>query len=62
MSSNFPFYMQIVSAILFIILVFMYFIGYWEASRFVQILFFFAMISSVFSVGIETGKKIKSKG
>ena len=56
MSHNFRYYLTIVTAILFVILVFMNFIGYWTANRFIQILFFFIMVLSVFEAGIVTGK------
>lgn len=56
MSHNFRYYLTTVTAILFVILVFMNFIGYWTANRFIQILFFFIMVLSVFEAGIETGK------
>ncbi|MEK4425473.1 hypothetical protein [Solibacillus sp. FSL K6-1523] len=59
MSDNLRFYTQIVSIILFIIFVFMNFLGYWTADRFVQVLFFLGMIFAIFSVGIETEKRIK---
>ncbi|MFB7157718.1 hypothetical protein [Lysinibacillus sp. NPDC056232] len=52
----------IVTAILFVILVFMNYLGYWTADRFIQILFFFLMIVSVFNAGIETEKILKSRG
>jgi len=52
----------IVSAILFVILVFMNYLGYWTADRFIQILFFFLMIVSVFNAGIETEKILKNRG
>ena len=61
MSGNLRFYTQIVSAILFIILVFMIFLGYWTGEKFVEILFFFAMIFAVLGVGVEIGKKLKNK-
>ncbi|UPW81294.1 hypothetical protein [Lysinibacillus sp. Ag94] len=61
MSGNLRFYTQIVSTILFVILVFMNFLGYWTADRFVQIVFFFSMIFAVFSVGIEMEKKLKNR-
>lgn len=61
MSGNLRFYTRIVSTILFIILVFMNFSGYWTADRFVQILFFFSMIIAVFSVGMETEKNLKTE-
>lgn len=61
MSGNLRFYTQIVSTILFVIIVFMNFLGYWTADRFIQIVFFFSMIFAVFSVGIETDKKLKNR-
>lgn len=61
MSGNLRFYTQIVSTILFVILVFMNFLGYWTADRFVQIVFFFSMVFAVFSVGIETEKKLTNR-
>lgn len=61
MLSNLRFYTQIVSTILAIVFVFMNFLGYWTADRFVQIIFFFGMIFAVFSVGIETEKKLKNR-
>lgn len=57
MAHNFRYYLTIVIAILFVILVFMNFIGYWTANRFIQILFFFVMVFIVFNAGIQTGKK-----
>lgn len=57
MAHNFRYYLTIVIAILFVILVFMNFIGYWTADRFIQILFFFVMVLIVFNAGIQTGKK-----
>lgn len=59
MSRNLRFYSTIVSAILFVILVFMNFLGYWTADRFIQIIFFICMVSAVFNAGIVTGKKLK---
>lgn len=61
MSGNLRFYTQVSSTLLFIILVFMNFLGYWTADRFVQILLFLAMIFSIFSVGIETEKRLKNR-
>jgi len=61
MLSNLRFYMQVVSTILVIIFVFMNFLGHWTADRFVQIIFFFGMVFAVFSVGIETEKKLKNR-
>lgn len=62
MSSNIRFYTHIVSTILFVILVFMHFLGSWTADKFAQILFFFCMVFSVFSLGMETEKKLKNSG
>ncbi|GAK08000.1 hypothetical protein [Geomicrobium sp. JCM 19038] len=42
-----------ISSVLFIILVFMYFIGYWSANSYIEILFFFVMIASVYSSGMQ---------
>lgn len=61
MSGNLRFYTQIVSTILLVILVFMNFLGYWTADRFVQIVFFFSMVFAVFSVGIEAEKKLTNR-
>ena len=61
MSSNLRFYMQIVSAISFIILGLGGFLGYWTPATFIHILFFFAMIFAVLGLGIEIGKRLKSK-
>ncbi|KOP70146.1 hypothetical protein AMS59_20115 [Lysinibacillus sp. FJAT-14745] len=61
MSHSFSFYSLIVSSILFVILVFMNLLGYWTADRFQQILYFICMVSTVFGVGIETGKKLKNR-
>ncbi|MEQ6353549.1 hypothetical protein ABNX05_02860 [Lysinibacillus sp. M3] len=52
----------IVTAILFVIFVFMNYLGYWTADRFIQILFFFIMIVSVFNAGIKTEAILKSRG
>ncbi len=54
MSRNLRLGTPIVTAILFVILVFMNYLGYWTADRFIQILFFLMMIHSVFIAGIET--------
>lgn len=61
MSHSFSFYSLIVSAILFVIFVFMNLSGYWTVDRFQQILYFFCMVSAVFGAGIETGKKLKNR-
>ncbi|WP_431028887.1 hypothetical protein [Lysinibacillus sp. LZ02] len=61
MTHNLRLYIRIATAVLFVILVFMNFLGYWTADRFIQILFFFTMIVAVFSAGIETEKRLKSR-
>lgn len=61
MSFNIRPYASFIIAILFVILVFMNYLGYWGADRFVQIIFFFCMISAVFDAGVESGKKLKNR-
>lgn len=53
---------SVTTALLFSILVFMNFIGYWSANSFIQILFFFIMVISIFNAGFEVRKheKIRS--
>jgi len=50
---------SILTAFLFIVLVFMNFLGYWEANPAIQILFFFIMVVTIFNAGIEVGKNFK---
>ncbi|MGX9134082.1 hypothetical protein ACWV26_06830 [Rummeliibacillus sp. JY-2-4R] len=54
---NTRYFVSLITAILFIILVFMNYIGYWNADSTVQIIFFFAMIASIFNIGNENGKR-----
>ena len=61
MSRNFSFYFLIVSAVLFVILVFMNFLGYWTADRFPQVIYFFCMVTALFGAGIEIGKKLNNR-
>lgn len=61
MFRNLRLYTPIVTAILFVIFVFMNFLGYWTADRFIQIIFFFSMVFAVFNAGIETEKQLKNK-
>ncbi len=61
MSFNIRQYSSLIIATLFVILVFMNYFGYWTAARFVQIIFFFCMISAVYNAGIESGKKQKNR-
>jgi len=49
------------SAIMFTVLVFMYFTGYWTADKKIQIIFFLSMVFSIYSAGIESGKILKNK-
>ncbi|MBG9452605.1 hypothetical protein ABE61_00510 [Lysinibacillus sphaericus] len=62
MFRNLRLYSPIVTAILFVILVFMNYLGYWTPDRFIQILFFFIMVVSVFNAGIRTEEILKSRG
>ncbi|KOP72076.1 hypothetical protein AN957_23670 [Cytobacillus solani] len=52
---------SVTTALLFLILVFMNFIGYWSANSFIQILFFFIMVISIFNAGFEICKYQKLK-
>ncbi|MEY2355574.1 hypothetical protein [Lysinibacillus capsici] len=61
MPGNLRFITQVVSTILAIIIVLMNFLGHWTADRFVQIIFFIGMIFAVFSIGIETEKKLRNR-
>ncbi|MCM2677574.1 hypothetical protein [Alkalicoccobacillus plakortidis] len=47
------------STVLFIVLVFMNFIGQWSADPVIQVLFFFIMIISVFNVGVMTSQRFE---
>ncbi|MEN0642452.1 hypothetical protein MKY91_04645 [Alkalicoccobacillus gibsonii] len=55
---NWSFIVQGIASVLFVILVFMYFIGSWRADPIIEILFFFIMVTSVFGFGIETNKRV----
>lgn len=61
MSPKVRLYISSVTALLFVILVFMNFIDYWQANPTIQILFFFIMVISIFNTGMEAGKDSKSK-
>ncbi|AXN40707.1 MULTISPECIES: hypothetical protein [Peribacillus] len=61
MSLNVRLFITIVTALLFVILVFMNFLGYWKANSAIQILFFFIMVVSIFNAGTETGKNLKNR-
>lgn len=49
--------LKIVKTLLSIVLVFMYYLGFWTANSATKIVFFFLMIVFIFEVGVETGKK-----
>ncbi|MBA9024760.1 hypothetical protein [Peribacillus huizhouensis] len=51
-----------VTALLFVILVFMNFLGYWTANPAIQIIFFFIMVVAIFNAGTETSKNLKNRG
>ena len=51
------FFINIITSVLFIILVFMNFLGYWNANLVVQVIFFVAMVSAIFNAGTEYGKR-----
>ncbi|WP_260286752.1 hypothetical protein [Peribacillus aracenensis] len=61
MSLNVRLFITIVTALLFVILVFMNFLGYWKANSAIQILFFFTMVVAIFNAGTETGKNLKNR-
>ncbi|EKN63851.1 hypothetical protein BABA_24100 [Neobacillus bataviensis LMG 21833] len=61
MNLNVRFLTTIVTALLFTVLVFMNFLGYWKANSTIQILFFFIMIGSVLNAGTEIGKNLKKR-
>ncbi|KQU19176.1 hypothetical protein ASG65_24585 [Bacillus sp. Leaf13] len=61
MSLNVRLFITIVTALLFVILVFMNFLGYWKTNSAIQILFFFIMVVSIFNAGTETGKNLKNR-
>lgn len=61
MTPNTCFLIPIITALLFTILVFMNFLGYWKADPIIQIIFFFVMVSAIFNAGVTTGKNSKFK-
>ena len=62
MALNVRFFTTMVTALLFVILVFMNFLGYWKANPAIQILFFFIMVAAIFNAGVEISKNLKTKG
>lgn len=62
MPVNGRYIISLLTAFLFIVLVFMNFLGYWEANPVIQILFFFIMVVSIFNAGMDTSKYLKPKG
>lgn len=61
MTFNRRLFITLVTALLFVILVFMNFMGYWEANSAIQILFFFIMVVAIFNAGTETSKNLKNR-
>jgi hypothetical protein len=62
MTLNLRIFLTTVTALLFVILVFMNFLGFWTANPLIRILFFFIMVVSIFNAGIETSKILKDRG
>ncbi|KAB2328651.1 hypothetical protein F7731_24850 [Cytobacillus depressus] len=62
MTLNWRLFITIVTALLFVIIVFMNFLGHWTADQVIRILFFFIMVVAIFNAGTETGKITKNKG
>ncbi|MEH7239575.1 hypothetical protein [Bacillus sp. JJ1562] len=61
MTLNLRLFLPIVTALLFVTLVFMNFLGYWTANPEIQILFFFIMVVTVLNAGTQIGKNLKEK-
>lgn len=53
------FLINILTAILLMLFVFMNYLEIWTANLVVQAIFFIAMLSAIFNVGIEYGKELK---
>ncbi|MFF2176440.1 hypothetical protein ACFVT8_08280 [Lysinibacillus sp. NPDC058147] len=53
--------LKIVKTLLSIILVFMYYLGFWTANSAIKITLFFIMILFIYELGVETGKKQKNR-
>ncbi|WP_404427927.1 hypothetical protein LG296_08275 [Ureibacillus chungkukjangi] len=51
------FLMNILTTILLMLFVFMNYLEIWTANLVVQAIFFIAMVSAIFNVGIEYGKR-----
>jgi len=49
--------LKIVKTLLSIIIVFMYYLGFWTESFTIKMVIFFLMVVFIFEVGVETGKK-----
>lgn len=62
MTLNWRIFITTVTALLFVILVLMNFLGFWTANPSIQILFFLIMVVSIFNAGIETSKILKNRG
>ncbi|WP_413380320.1 hypothetical protein [Alkalihalobacillus sp. 1P02AB] len=50
-----------ITAILFIVLIFMYYLDLWTASSFIQILFFFIMVAVIYQAGFTFAKYLNRK-
>lgn len=61
MSHKVRLYISSITSVLFVILVFMNFVGYWQAAPSIQILFFFVMVAAIFNTGIVTSKNLQAK-
>lgn len=61
MSHKARLYIYSITSVLFVILVFMNFVGYWQAAPSIQILFFFIMIAAIFNAGIVISKHLQPK-
>ncbi|WP_196426607.1 hypothetical protein [Lysinibacillus cavernae] len=53
--------LKIVKTLLSIILVFMYYLGFWTANATTKIALFFLMVIFIFEVGVANGKKQKNR-
>ncbi|MEK5332682.1 hypothetical protein [Lysinibacillus sp. FSL W8-0992] len=53
--------LKIVKTLLSIILVFLYYLGFWTANPIMKIVFFFLMVLFIFEIGVDTGKKRKNR-
>ncbi|MET4563534.1 hypothetical protein ABIA69_004754 [Lysinibacillus parviboronicapiens] len=52
--------LKIVKTLLSIVIVFLYYLGFWTETFTLKIVLFFLMVIFIFEVGVETGKKQKN--